>query len=168
MSWDINLENLSLLSDEELKRIKLVIDQESLERSKATLNSKDSISALEANFSSLLCSEPEIRDGALYAYGAKRKTSANNHICKFVSVNDKWAWESPSLIESSSRYADSDSKLQTLAIVQISDGDRVDVIESKANIIGHKAKKISSYTVKNGLLVKVSSRSIKIESRSGY
>jgi hypothetical protein len=103
-----------------------------------------------------------------YAYGAKKKLSATNHICKFVSINDKWVWESASLVESQNKYSDSDHKLLTLAVVTFQEGDRVDIVESKANIMGHKAKKIASYTISNNKLSKVKNRDITLEAKTGY
>jgi hypothetical protein len=168
MEWIINLEELEQVSLEELKRAKMVLDSELIERTKSKIENNDDEIEFESFFKHELCAEPLVKDGLLYAYGAKKKSSSTNHSCKFVSINDQWVWESPKIVKNRTRYSDSEAKLITLAVITIDDGDKVDVIESRANLIGHKAKKITSYLVKNGQLEKTKSRVVRIEPKSGF
>lgn len=167
MEWKLDLEKLSDYSLDELNRAQMVLSEELKERAGAQLAGSLS-NEFEVAYNNELCADPEIKNGLLYAYGAKKKLSATNHICKFVSINDKWVWESTSLVESQNKYSDSDHKLLTLAVVTFQEGDRVDIVESKANIMGHKAKKIASYTISNNKLSKVKNRDITLEAKTGY
>lgn len=122
--------------------------------------------AFESGFGSDgLAIQPWVEDTVIVCPGGLIYSSRASHVCRFVSVNDIWIWDSHELIREDKRSTPGDRDgFRAVGLVPAIEGMSLDVVSGKARSGQHAVDKVWSYVVKRGELVEVSQRDV---SRTG-
>lgn len=92
--------------------------------------------------------------GLLVCPAAKIGKSKMAHRCRFVHVNDNWAWEHADAVHDDVRYlGDANGSLQAVTILVAPPGATVDVVTSKARGGEHTRERVTNYRIDDGALV---------------
>jgi hypothetical protein len=159
----LDLEDLSGLTDGDLRRALLVLQAE--ERRRA-LERCDPAALVEEGFAKGFASngmprDPWVVGGILVCPGAKLDRSAMNHRCAFVRVDSAWVWEHPDLLEDVVRHLPgAQSRMQSVTLVPVGEQCAVDLIEARTRNGVHELVGIRSFTVSDDDLLLVSQRSV--------
>lgn len=154
---------LSSLSDLDLWELAALVRAEQVKRlievaDPSTLTSE----GFERGFSSQgHALEPIVISGMIVCYGSRIDKSASSHDCSFVKIDDEWVWDSPDLVTDDVRTtAERRVSMRSVSLVPAIEGTKVDFISSKCKSGIHEMRKCSSFEVKDGVLVAVSSRTV--------
>lgn len=108
---------------------------------------------------------PWVEGSVIVCPGGLIYSSRGSHVCRFVSVNDIWIWESYELIREDKRSTPGDKDgFRAVGLLPALEGMSLDVVSGKARGGQHSVGKVWSYVVKKGQLVEVSRRDV---SRTG-
>lgn len=104
--------------------------------------------------------EPWLQRGLLICPGHVRYKSATSHLCSYVSVEGEWVWESSALVTDVVRQVPGPKTFkQSVSIVVPHEGMRLDLVHSESKQgAACQMKKATSYQVRGGELVEVSTR----------
>jgi hypothetical protein len=92
--------------------------------------------------------------------GLVAKTRAN-HRCQFVSVDDRWVWESADLIREDKRSVGAaDEGFRAIALLPIVEGMALDVVRARMRQGQHGVERVTSLVVRGGRLVEVERREV--------
>lgn len=108
--------------------------------------------------------DPWVRDGILIAPGGRFDRSASAHRCSFVRVGEGWVWEHGAKLHDDIRRASSKSEMRSVTLVALREGDKIDLVTSKARNGGHQLQQARSFVYTNGTLNLVNSREVRINS----
>jgi len=152
--------NLEQLSDEQLldiqNKVYEIIKGRSLER-----GDLDEIidSAFKSAFPKIdgLGSEPWVEQSILICPGARIDSSSVKHKCRFIVVDDEWAWESPHQLLDTIRRDQSSKNLRQHSITMITpfEGMKIQVVTQKSQQGKHLVGSVGGYVFKKGKLEKV-------------
>jgi len=154
----IDLEQLEKYSEDELAEYQQILNLEIKER----MTKKAIGKSIKEEFTEFkLGTLPYLQDGLLYCPGVKINKGLS-HKCSFISINDKWSWESDLKIEDAMEFSASNSKiLHTLTTVAPIEGLKVDLIVCNANSGIHKLKFVKNFIIESGNLVSVKDNHIR-------
>lgn len=104
--------------------------------------------------------EPWMAGGLLICPGYIRYKSATSHLCAYVSVEGHWVWESARIVTDVVRQVPGPKTFkQAISIVSPEEGMRLDLVHSESKQgAACQMKKATSYQIRNGELVAVSTR----------
>lgn len=161
-------ETLEELRDEELSRvIRLALEIQRVRM----VDRSDPEALVELGFKNGFDStgralSPWMHDGVLICAGSVVEKSGTKHSCGFVKIDDVWVWESANLVIDEIRRVEIGGKanMRSVSIVGVSEGTRVDFIESNKNAGVHKMRRAKSYDVLEGQLSLVNTRVTSTES----
>lgn len=151
------------LTDQNLSELFALCKVEILERA---ISACDPDALVEEGFekgfkSTGLPVRPDLRDGILICYGARIDKSASSHECGFVRIDEKWVWEADDkIIDVIRNSATRNVQMRSVTLVAVADGTKVDVVYSKARQGAHELRSCESFTVSDGKLVLVNTRSV--------
>jgi len=159
------LKDITVLSDQELHQ---VISHASSEQHMRALESGDLEAVVKQGFAEGFKSDgmplpPQEHDLYIVAFGAKIEKSATRHTCAFLSIEQEWVWESPHMLEHQIRPLPSSkghNSMQCVSVVAKIEGLSMDFVESKTLQAVHQLLKVDSFTVSEGVLESVGSRSL--------
>jgi hypothetical protein len=84
-----------------------------------------------------------------------------NHRCQFVSVDDRWVWESADLIREDKRSVGAaDEGFRAIALLPIAEGMALDVVRARMRQGQHSVERVTSLVVRGGRLVEVERREV--------
>lgn len=84
-----------------------------------------------------------------------------NHRCQFVSVDDRWVWESGDLIREDKRSVGAaDEGFRAIALLPIAEGMALDVVRARMRQGQHSVERVTSLVVRGGRLVEVERREV--------
>lgn len=84
-----------------------------------------------------------------------------NHRCQFVSVDDRWVWESADLIREDKRSVGAaDEGFRAIALLPIAEGMALDVVRARMRQGQHSVERVTSLVVRSGRLVEVERREV--------
>lgn len=159
----LDVEDLSGVSDEELRRAVVVLQAE--ERRRA-LSRCEPAALVEDGFGRGFDPDgmprgPWLAGGILVCPGAKIDRSAMSHRCSFVRVDASWVWDHPDLLEDVVRHLPGPRpRMQSVSLVPVGEQCAVDVVEARTRNGVHELSGVRSYVVSDGSLVLVSQRSV--------
>lgn len=159
----LDLEDLSGVDDDALRRALLVLRAEESRRS---LERAEPAALVEDGFArgflaNGMAKDPWVSGGILVCPGAKIDRSAMNHRCGFVRIDSSWVWEHPDLLEDVVRHLPGPhSRMQSVSLVPVGEQCAVDLIEARTRNGVHELVGIRSFTVSDGDLLLVSQRSV--------
>jgi len=160
---EATVELVAALSDHALVELGAAIREEVARRARST-GDQDAIldAAFERGFArDGLGVLPWIEPPFVVCPGGLVAKNRANHRCQFVSVDDRWVWESADLIREDKRSVGAaDEGFRAIALVPLVDGTALDVVSGRARSGGHSVEHVVSYEVRRGELVEVSQRSI--------
>jgi hypothetical protein len=159
----VDLENVSALADDDLRRALSVLQAE--ERRRA-VERCDPTALIEVGFAKGFTSagmpvDPWLVGGVLVCPGAKLDRSAMNHRCAFVRVDSCWVWEHPDLIEDVVRHLPgAQARMQSVTLVPVGEHAAVDLVAARTRNGVHELVGVRSFTVTDAELLLVSQRSV--------
>ena len=163
-SWTIDLSGPEGISDADLASAITVLNAELARRA---VVSSDPIALTEVGFELGFddkgrAKDPWILDNILIVPGSKQDKSASTHKCRFVRIGSAWVWESPAKFSDVVRYPPGPrGQMRSVTLTTVSEGDAIDVIESRSRVGTHELMSVTSYIVRNGSLFMVSARSVR-------
>jgi hypothetical protein len=84
-----------------------------------------------------------------------------NHRCQFVSVDDRWVWESGDLIREDKRSTGAaDEGFRAIALLPVVEGMALDVVRARMQRGQHAVERVTSLVVRDGRLVEVERRDV--------
>ncbi len=102
--------------------------------------------------------DPWVRDGLLVAPGGRFDQGAHNHRCSFVKVGGHWVWEHPNKVADDIRRNDDRRTMRSVTVVALTEGDRVDLVNSRSRNGIHTMTAARSFLYRNGELELIDSR----------
>jgi hypothetical protein len=151
------------LRDDELHHLAEVVRQVQIERA---IDNGDHDAIIAAAFESGFGRDglgmlPWVQGGVIVCPGGMVAKSTTNHRCRFVSVDDVWAWDSGLLLREDKRSSPSaEQGFRAIALVPLVDGTELDVVTGRARGGQHSVDHVVSYEVRRGELVEVSQRTV--------
>lgn len=105
--------------------------------------------------------QPWIEAPFLVCPGGLVAKSHANHRCQFVSVHDRWVWESPDLVREDKRSTPGSSdSFRAIALLPIVEGMTLDVVRARMRQGQHAVETVTSYVVRRGRLSTVEERDV--------
>lgn len=105
--------------------------------------------------------DPWIHGDVVVCPGAMAAKNRSNHRCRFVSVDDVWIWESRELLREEKRSNPGvDEGFRAVALLPILNGMTLDIVAGRARGGRHSVDSVTSYVVRRGKLVEVSTRNV--------
>ena len=159
----IDVGNPLELEDEQLHRAIAVLRAEQQRRS---VERCDPAAIVEMGFTTGFTTtgmpkDPWLLGGILVCPGAKLDRSAMNHRCSFARIDTAWVWEHADLLEDVVRHLPGpQSRMQSVSLVPVGDATAIDVIEARTRNGVHELVGVRSFTVTDGQLLLVSTRSV--------
>lgn len=157
------VELVSKLSDDVLVHLRASIDDE-VRRRAVSSGDDDAViaDAFESGFGrDNIGRNPWIEGSFIVCPGAIVSKSRANHICRFVSVNDTWIWESHELLREDKRSLPGTNEgFRAVALLPIIENMELDVVRGRARSGSHRVEHVISYIVRRGELVEVSQRTV--------
>lgn len=151
------------LSDAALVELGAAIQQEVAQRARAC-GDQDAIlaAAFERGFArDGLGVLPWIEAPFVICPGGLVAKSRASHRCQFVSVDDRWVWESDALIREDKRsLAGADDGFRAIALLPITEGMALDVVRARLRQGQHAVERVTSLVVRKGRLVEVERRDV--------
>jgi hypothetical protein len=87
--------------------------------------------------------------------------SRANHRCQFVSVDERWVWESPALIREDKRSTGgAEEGFRAIALLPATEGMALDVVRARMRQGQHAVERVTSLVVRAGRLVEVEQRQV--------
>jgi hypothetical protein len=84
-----------------------------------------------------------------------------NHRCQFVSVDDRWVWESADLIREDKRsFGAADEGFRAIALLPVVEGMALDVVRARMRQGQHTVERVTSLVVQSGRLIEVERREV--------
>ncbi|MFV0259744.1 MAG: hypothetical protein ACK5PP_15005 [Acidimicrobiales bacterium] len=160
---DAVLETISRLDDRELA---LVADEIRHEQRRRSVAAGDLDGLIDEGFDhgfgrDGLAVGPWIEGSVLICPSGLVARSRTNHRCRFVSLDEVWAWDSQDLIREDKRANPGDDEgFRAVALVPVITGMTVDVVSGRARGGRHQVDRVDSYTVGADGLVEVATRSV--------
>lgn len=154
---------MSKLDDQQLSNLGDAVAQAQSERAVARGDLDQIIAqAFETGFGNDgLAVQPWVEGTVVVCPGGLIYSSRASHVCRFVSVNDIWIWDSYELIREDKRSTPGDRDgFRAVGLVPAVEGMSLDVVSGKARSGQHAVDKVWSYVVKKGELVEVSGRAV--------
>ncbi len=109
--------------------------------------------------------DPWVADGILIAPGGKFDKSSASHNCTFVRVSDRWVWESSEKLEDEIRRTQGQQQsMRSVTLVVVHEGDKIDVLSSRARNGVHELQQVRSFVYEAGDLVMVDARTVRSSS----
>lgn len=151
-------------SDDELLHVSILINDE-IKRRAYESGELPSLteSGFERGFTGInQVKDPWVFNGILVAPGGKFEKSPMSHKCSFVQVQERWVWESNQRISDDIRNLPGPgSSMRSVTLVAIQEGDKIDVLSSRARNGAHQLIEVRSFVYHNGALILENSRSVK-------
>lgn len=151
------------LSDDVLAHLRAAIDDE-VRRRAVSAGDADAViaDAFESGFGrDHIGRNPWVEGSFIVCPGAIVSKSRTNHVCRFVSVDDTWIWDSPELIREDKRSLPGTNEgFRAVALLPIVEGLELDVVRGRARSGAHRVDHVISYVVRRGELVEVSQRTV--------
>jgi hypothetical protein len=154
---------IAKLDDAQLANLGEAISQDQTQRAVARGDLDQIIAqAFETGFGSDgLAVPPWVEGTVVVCPGGLIYSSRANHVCRFVSVNDIWIWDSFELIREDKRSTPGDRDgFRAVALLPALEGMEIDFVCGKARGGQHAVDKVFSYVIKRGELVEVSQRDV--------
>lgn len=151
------------LSDANLADLAAAIRDETTRRARA---SGDQDAILEAAFARGFARDglgvlPWIETPFLVCPGGLVAKNRANHRCQFVSVDERWVWESNDLIREDKRsLGAADEGFRAVALLPIVEGMALDVVRARMQRGVHSVERVTSLVVRAGKLVEVERREV--------
>ncbi len=103
-------------------------------------------------------------DGILVCPGSIIEKSTQSHVCSFVNLDDTWAWQAQDLLLDEVRKIPAQARThqRSVSLIAAYDGLEFTVVVCKARNSVHEMQSSTTYTVHNGSLEVVSSRTPKV------
>ncbi len=152
------------LSDDELSNLGAVVSQVQSERAIARGDLDEIISqAFEIGFGrDNLALLPWIHENILICPGGLVRKSTSSHVCRFVSINDTWVWDSHELVREDKRsITGTKDGFKAVAIVPATEGLEVDAVSGKARQHQHQMDRAISFEIQEGKLIEVAQRTVR-------
>lgn len=93
--------------------------------------------------------------------GAMVSKRKGNHMCRFVSVNDVWIWDSHELLHEEKRSSPGvHDGFRAVALLTPVEGLELDVVSGRLRSGQHQVDLVVSFVVRKGELVEVSQRNV--------
>lgn len=151
------------MTDDELHHVAELVRQVQIERAIGA-GDDDAIiaAAFETGFGrDGLATLPWIEGNVIVCPGGTVAKSKSSHKCRFVSVDDRWVWESMLLLREDKRSSPgTDEGFRAVALIPLVDGTALDVVSGRQRSGQHAVEHVVSYEVRGGELVEVSQRSV--------
>lgn len=151
------------LSPEVLSHLRAAIDDE-VRRRAIVGGDPDAViaEAFESGFGrDHLGTNPWVEGSFIVCPGAIVSKSRTNHVCRFVSVNDTWIWDSGELVREDKRSLPGTvDGFRAVALLPIIEGTELDVVSGRARSGAHRVDRVTSLVVRRGELVEVSQRKV--------
>jgi hypothetical protein len=124
--------------------------------------------AFNRAFSGSKALPPYLHDGLLIVPGLKRDRGMN-HDCSFCSISDTWVWEHGDVVADDIRHAVDGRHpvLRTITVLPAAEGMEIDQVESRTKSGVHEMRQVTSFTIRGGELVLVSTRARKTNGHGG-
>ncbi len=154
------------LSDDELSNLGAVVSQVQSERAIARGDLEEIIAqAFEIGFGrDNLALLPWIHDNIVVCPGGLVRKSSASHVCRFVSINDTWVWDSHELVREDKRsITGTKDGFRAVALVPATEGLQVDSVSGKARQGQHQMTRAVSFEIREGKLVEVAQRSVRTD-----
>ena len=157
------VEFAAALSDSALVELGAAIREEVARRARST-GDQDAI--LEAAFERGFARDglgvlPWIEAPFVVCPGGLVAKNRANHRCQFVSVDDRWVWESSDLIREDKRSVGAaDEGFRAVALLPIAEGMALDVVRARMRQGQHSVERVTSLVVRSGRLVEVERREV--------
>jgi len=102
---------------------------------------------------------PWIEGHFIVCPGAIESKNRSSHLCRFVSVDDTWIWDSEWLIREDKRSTPGPHKgFRAVALLPIVEGMELDVVSARQRGGAHGVERVVSLVIKRGELIEVSQR----------
>ncbi len=154
---------LDRLDDDQLTNLAAAARQLQAERAVARGDLDQIIaSAFEDGFGSDgLAVGPWIEGSVLVCPGGLVWPSKSRHVCRFISIDDTWVWDSHDLIREDKRSTPgSRDGFRAVALLPVLEGMAVDVVSGKSRSGQHSVDRVISYEVRSGQLIEVAQRAV--------
>ncbi len=104
---------------------------------------------------------PWVEGDVVVCPGGMVSKSKTNHRCRFISVNDRWIWESHELIrEDKQSTPGAYDGFRAVGLLPVVSGMSLDLVSGKARRGMHSVDRVISYEIRKGELIEVSQRKI--------
>ncbi len=154
---------IAKLDDQELANLGEAVNQDQSQRAVARGDLDQIIAqAFEIGFGNDgLAVQPWVEGTVVVCPGGLIYSSRGSHVCRFVSVNDIWIWDSFELIREDKRSTPGDKDgFRAVGLLPALEGMEIDFVCGKARGGQHAVDKVFSYVIKKGELVEVSQRDV--------
>ncbi|MGH1489038.1 MAG: hypothetical protein ACRBK7_06520 [Acidimicrobiales bacterium] len=154
---------IAKLDDQELTNLASVVSHDQSKRAVARGDLDEIIAhAFESGFGTDgLAIQPWVEGTVVVCPGGLIYSGRNNHVCRFVSVNDTWIWDSYELIREDKRSTPGvKDGFRAVGLLPTLEGMTIDYVCGKARSGQHAVDKVFSYVIKKGKLVEVSQRNV--------
>jgi hypothetical protein len=154
---------LARLSDDELANVAALAGQ--IQRERAIVQG-DADEILAEAFDTAfdgdgLGTDPYLVGNLVVCPGAVTWSSKSSHLCRFVSVNDTWIWDSPELLREDKRSTPGKrAGFRAVALLPAVTGLTLDVVTGRARSGVHTVVRVVSYRLDPDGLVEVGQRSV--------
>lgn len=155
------------LNDQQLADLSQAVNQDQAKRAVARGDLDQIIAqAFEIGFGADgLATQPWVEGTVIVCPGGLVYSSRSSHVCRFVSVNDVWIWDSIELIREDKRSTPGNRDgFRAVGLLPALEGMEIDFVCGKARSGQHAVDKVFSYVIKKGALAEVSQRDVR---RSG-
>lgn len=158
---DTAVELAQRLSDDVLAHLRAAIDDE-VRRRAVEEGDPDAViaEAFESGFGrDNMGTNPWVDGSYVVCPGAIVNKSRSSHVCRFVSVNDTWIWDSPELLREDKRSLPGTvDGFRAVALLPVIEGMQLDVVSGRARSGGHRVERVTSMVIRRGKIVEVSQR----------
>jgi hypothetical protein len=112
-----------------------------------------------------MATSPWIESGLILCPGSVVVNSSASHECSFVNVADTWIWESDEALLDVVRQVPAGAKThqRSVSILDAREGLEFNVLVSRMRQGSHALKRGTSYVVRGGALVVVSTRAVRAD-----
>lgn len=151
------------LADGDLANVAAVVHQIQRQRAVASGDCDEIIAeAFDTAFAADgLGVDPYVVGNVVVCPGAVSWSSKTSHVCRFVSINDRWVWDATELIREEKRSTPGTrSGFRAIALVPAITGMALDVVSGRARSGRHMVSRVVSYRLEPSGLTEVSQRAV--------